>query len=53
MHQENVLVVDYIQLYEFFNQTISEFTECRVTAFHLMNIFKLNHYVIIYIIQTL
>jgi len=30
-----------------FNQTISEFTECHVTAFHPMNIFKLNHYVII------
>ena len=29
-----------------FNQTISEFTECHVTAFHPMNIFKLNHYVI-------
>jgi len=29
-----------------FNQTISEFTECDVTAFHPMNIFKLNHFVI-------
>ena len=29
-----------------FNQTISEFTECHVTAFHPMNILKLNHSVI-------
>ena len=35
-----------------FNQAISEFTECHVTAFHLMNIFKLNHYVIIVLISV-
>jgi hypothetical protein len=26
-----------------FNHTISEFTKCHVTAFHPMNVFKLNH----------